>query len=155
VQRVPQCVRAECQCRSAYTDVVCSYSSCNAIYSMTCLQCSNTASSKYCSNKCQKAFERATFISNWLSGKVKGNAVRIKSYIREQRGNKCEECGWNKVNETTGIVPVELEHIDGDWTNNKIENLKLLCPNCHSLTSTYRALNRCKVERKYRKRKLS
>jgi hypothetical protein len=39
-------------------------------------------------------------------------------------------------------VPVEVEHIDGDWRNNRVENLKLLCPNCHALTATFRALNR-------------
>jgi hypothetical protein len=37
---------------------------------------------------------------------------------------------------------VEVEHIDGDWQNNNPENLILLCPNCHSLTPTYRGLNR-------------
>ncbi len=42
----------------------------------------------------------------------------------------------------TGRIPVEIEHIDGDWTNNLPSNLTLLCPNCHSLTPTYRALNR-------------
>jgi predicted HNH restriction endonuclease len=36
---------------------------------------------------------------------------------------------------------VEVEHIDGNWRNNQPSNLTLLCPNCHSLTPTYRALN--------------
>jgi hypothetical protein len=39
-------------------------------------------------------------------------------------------------------VPIEVEHIDGDWRNSRVENLTLLCPNCHSLTATYRGLNR-------------
>ena len=38
-------------------------------------------------------------------------------------------------------IPIELEHIDGNSENNNLSNLKLLCPNCHSLTSTYRFLN--------------
>ena len=37
---------------------------------------------------------------------------------------------------------LELEHIDGDWSNTRLENLTLLCPNCHSLTATFKALNR-------------
>lgn len=39
-------------------------------------------------------------------------------------------------------MPLEVEHIDGDSTNNKEYNLTLLCPNCHSLTKTYRGLNK-------------
>jgi hypothetical protein len=44
----------------------------------------------------------------------------------------------------TGLVPVRLDHIDGNWENNKPENLRLLCPNCDSLTETYCALNKGK-----------
>lgn len=52
------------------------------------------------------------------------------------------KCGWSKINPTTGKVPIQLEHIDGNSENNSLDNLKLLCPNCHSLTSTYGALNK-------------
>jgi 5-methylcytosine-specific restriction endonuclease McrA len=64
------------------------------------------------------------------------------------------DCDWNKVNQKTGLVPIQLEHIDGDSDNNKIENLKLLCPNCHSLTPTFGSLNkngRDSKRKKYRK----
>ena len=39
-------------------------------------------------------------------------------------------------------IPLELEHIDGNSSNNRIENLTLLCPNCHSMTDTYRGKNK-------------
>ena len=38
-------------------------------------------------------------------------------------------------------IPLELEHIDGNCRNNTLENLTLLCPNCHAFTSTYRGKN--------------
>ena len=57
----------------------------------------------------------------------------------------CQEyyrCGWCEINPTSGKIPLEIEHIDGNYKNNTEENLILLCPNCHSLTPTYRALNK-------------
>ena len=36
---------------------------------------------------------------------------------------------------------MELHHIDGDRTNHKLDNLQILCPNCHSQTATFRAKN--------------
>jgi predicted HNH restriction endonuclease len=39
-------------------------------------------------------------------------------------------------------IPLEVEHIDGNYMNSKEENLTLLCPNCHSLTSTAKGANR-------------
>ncbi|MGV9696400.1 HNH endonuclease signature motif containing protein [Streptomyces sp. NPDC003470] len=35
-------------------------------------------------------------------------------------------------------LPLEVDHIDGDWRNNRIENLRTLCPNCHAATDNYR-----------------
>ncbi len=49
----------------------------------------------------------------------------------------CEHCQWAEKT-IDGYVPLELDHINGDRHDNRIENLRILCPNCHSLTPTYR-----------------
>jgi hypothetical protein len=55
----------------------------------------------------------------------------------------CEECGWNKKS-IDGRLPLELDHINGDSRDNRIKNLRVLCPNCHSLKATHRGRNRKK-----------
>ena len=54
---------------------------------------------------------------------------------------QCEICGCNG-NWQNGKIQLELDHKDGDNTNNEIANLHYLCPNCHALTSTYRGRNK-------------
>lgn len=61
---------------------------------------------------------------------------QIKKHLIEDRGHKCESCGLD-IWLGQSIV-LELDHIDGDRTNNLYSNLKLLCPNCHSQTPTWR-----------------
>jgi len=56
---------------------------------------------------------------------------------------QCEECGWSKETKD-GRIPLELDHINGNRHDNRIENLRVLCPNCHSLKPTHRGLNRRK-----------
>jgi len=52
---------------------------------------------------------------------------------------KCTSCGG--VEWLGRSIPLELDHVDGDKTNNQLDNLRLICPNCHALTPTYRGKN--------------
>lgn len=55
------------------------------------------------------------------------------------RGHRCEGCGEEQW--LGQPIPLEVHHEDGDQLNNEMENLKLLCPNCHALTDNYRGKN--------------
>jgi 5-methylcytosine-specific restriction endonuclease McrA len=53
--------------------------------------------------------------------------------------NRCEQCG---ITEWRGMpLTMHLHHKDGDGTNNQLENLELICANCHSQTDTYGGRN--------------
>jgi Zn finger protein HypA/HybF involved in hydrogenase expression len=113
-----------------------------------CQRCGQESlNSKYCSNKCQNAYEKSSLIEDWLNGKDSGLAAgnRLKKSIRDhllaEAEYKCSSCGWDKINPKSGKTPLEIDHIDGNSDNCVKDNLRVLCPNCHSLTPTYRALN--------------
>ncbi len=60
---------------------------------------------------------------------------------------ECELCGWAQKS-LDGYLPLELDHINGSRHDNRIENLRILCPNCHSLQPTHRGKNRSKLTKK-------
>ena len=102
---------------------------------------------KFCSKECSFQFQRNKTIKSWENNPssattTQGLSGRIRLHLIELAQNKCSLCGWSKINETTGRCPLEIDHVDGDCYNNDPSNLRVLCPNCHSLTPTYKALNK-------------
>lgn len=110
----------------------------------------------YCNQTCASRYVYITNVNMWLEGKIEssnktGPRYFVKRWLIETFGNKCSICGWAEVHPVTGNVPVELDHLDGDSYNNIPENIRLLCPNCHSLTHNYKALNKGNGNKYYRK----
>lgn len=90
-------------------------------------------------------FQNRKRLETFLAGRYPPQACTIawiRRYMIQILGERCSRCGWCERNPRAKRVPLELEHIDGDRRNNRPQNLTLLCPNCHALTPTFKALNR-------------
>lgn len=125
-----------------------------------CLYCNkesitqNNKRNKFCSNLCSVSHKNKETFSKIEEGIIFSFRI-MKKYLLQIK-NKCFECG---ISETYNGKPIVLhcDHIDGDSDNNKLTNLRLLCPNCHSQTDTYCGRNiknskRSKYARLWRKK---
>lgn len=118
-----------------------------------CQYCGNLTKrqkDKYCSNRCQMIERYEQYIQAWKRGLTNGNnglltrviSPYIRRYLFSKYNSKCSSCGWGEFHPLTKRIPLEVDHMDGNAENNKEENLRLLCPNCHSLTASFRNLNK-------------
>ena len=98
----------------------------------------------YCSVTCQQSKKSADLVENWLRGGTKSVwkysiPAWAKRYLIDVRGHRCEVC--ERTNWMDKLIPLEIDHIDGNNQDNAPANLRLICPNCHSLTDTYKNKN--------------
>lgn len=97
---------------------------------------------KYCNNQCQKDYQSKELVNEWLNGKRTWKLQTpgwVKRYLRDTKGSVCEIC---KLSEWLGIpITLECDHKDGNPHNNSYDNLRLLCPNCHSQTESFKGKN--------------
>lgn len=111
----------------------------------TCISdgCTTRTTKSHCKS-CRKQQQ----ILDWLAGDMSASWVQttrepkpfVKKYLKEVRGDRCEVCGFDEKSED-GRSIIQMDHVDGDYTNNALSNLKLLCPNHHAMTSTYGSRN--------------
>lgn len=105
---------------------------------------------KYCSNRCQADYKWEHVTKPRIErGECNSNSTNIlKHYLIEKHGETCTGCQLGNMWYGKPIT-LHLDHVDGNCENNKLTNLRLLCPNCHSQTPTFGS----KSKRKAGKRK--
>jgi 5-methylcytosine-specific restriction endonuclease McrA len=94
-------------------------------------------------------YQYEQYIIRWKAGfegggmgiTAKSIPGHVRRYILLKYNYACSRCGWNEKNPVTNRSPLDIDHIDGDSENNAESNLRLLCPNCHALTPSYKKLN--------------
>lgn len=77
-------------------------------------------------------------VANRLVG---SHDLKLRLFRAGLKSPACELCGWAQQ-ASDGRIPVELDHMNGDRLDNRLENLRILCPNCHALQPTHRGLNK-------------
>lgn len=97
----------------------------------------------FCGKTCRDEFRFKENLKRVKKGLIPDtNRETIKKVILKLRGHECEIC--HNAEWQGQKIPLILDHIDGSHENNKLENLRLVCPNCDAQLPTYKSKNRGK-----------
>ena len=123
-----------------------------------CLNCDNQTKNKFCCNKCSSDFRHKESYVHYLNNSseyCKGNYTpkNFKDFFLIEQNFKCSICNINNLWMNKKLTFV-IDHIDGDASNNKRENIRMICPNCDSQTETFKSKNKNSKRRNYWKEKI-
>ena len=95
----------------------------------------------YCSHKCRARAVRLAVFEQIENGtySTRGCQSALRNYLEEKVGRVCNECNLTEWNGCP--IPLDVDHKDGNPNNHNVNNIRLLCKNCHALTPTYGAKN--------------
>ena len=104
-----------------------------------CINCNiefkygHSKTGKYCSNACNGEHKSKLHKEAWYRGELKRvERSTMRRYLSEDRGYNCEVCN---ISDWQGkVITLHVDHINGDPSNDRPDNLRLICPNCHSQT---------------------
>jgi hypothetical protein len=122
-----------------------------------CFNCNkeiiNIHRKKFCNVKCQSEYKHKESYIEFLNNNEKYcvgyyTPKNFKDFFLKEQNNKCAICGIEPI-WMNDILVFVLDHIDGDCSNNKRENLRLICPNCDSQTKTFKSKTKHSKRRDY------
>lgn len=113
---------------------------------------------KFCSCECSQEYSHKAAYRKFLEDPEKfcNGGYTPKNFKQEflaEQNGVCAICGGEQIHNGKPLVFV-LDHIDGDASNNKRENLRMICPNCDSQLDTFKSKNKNSKRRNYWKEKI-
>lgn len=111
---------------------------CNSTFQTNLSQTRGFYCSKKCYNQHTKEQNKIEIFQKIEQGQW-SDPRRIRQYLIEKNGHVCQQCRNSSWLDKP--IPLDLEHIDGNSSNNQLSNLKMLCLNCHGLSPTYKKRN--------------
>lgn len=125
-----------------------------------CPECNKEISfySEYCID-CYQTARKDNLIKAWLNGTWRGGTDYslsdiVRQYLLKINNYECSLCSFSGFHALDGKTILTIDHINGDGTDHRPDNVRVLCPNCHALTDSYCGRNKGKGRPLYYSRKL-